>query len=352
MMVDLFPPYTLFLVQVPAFETVDGTPIYESNAIAYYVSNSQLRGTTELDAALVQQYINFADNEILPAACAWVFPTLGIMQYNKQATEQAQGTVRKVLEVLDAALATRTFLVGERVTLADITVVCNLLLLYKQVLEPSFRAPYVNVNRWFVTCINQPQFTEVLGTVTLCTKMAQFDAKKYSELFPKERKEKKKKEEQPKKQPKQQAKQQPKEQPKEQDEEEEEERPKEPKFKDPYIALPKSSFVLDAFKRVYSNEDTATKAIPYFWENFDSEGWSIWRADYNYNDDLKYVFMSSNLVSGMMQRLDKLRKYAFASVLILGKDNDNSISGIWVLRGQQLAFDVSCAYSGRLQTCR
>ena len=51
--------------------------------------------------------------------------------------------------------------------------------------------------------------------------------------------------------------------------------------------------------------------------------------------------MSSNLVSGMMQRLDKLRKYAFASVLILGKDNDNSISGIWVLRGQQLAFDVS-----------
>jgi len=36
MMVDLFPPYTLFIVQVPAFETVDGTPIYESNAIAYY----------------------------------------------------------------------------------------------------------------------------------------------------------------------------------------------------------------------------------------------------------------------------------------------------------------------------
>lgn len=36
MMVDLFPPYTLFIVQVPAFETVEGTPIYESNAIAYY----------------------------------------------------------------------------------------------------------------------------------------------------------------------------------------------------------------------------------------------------------------------------------------------------------------------------
>ena len=109
-----------------------------------------------------------------------------------------------------------------------------------------------------------------------------------------------------------------------------------------------SSFNLDAFKRVYSNEDTATKAVPYFWENFDPEGWSIWKADYNYNDDLKYLFMSSNLVSGMMQRLDKLRKYAFASVLILGQDNDNCISGIWVMRGQELAFDVSC---GGPQTC-
>lgn len=48
------------------------------------VSNGQLKGLTDLNAALVQQYINLADNEILPAACTWVFPTLGIMQYNKQ----------------------------------------------------------------------------------------------------------------------------------------------------------------------------------------------------------------------------------------------------------------------------
>jgi elongation factor 1-gamma len=44
-----------------------------------------------------------------------------------------------------------------------------------------------------------------------------------------------------------------------------------PKFTDPLAALPKGSFSLDGFKRVYSNEDTATKAIPYFWEHFDPE---------------------------------------------------------------------------------
>ena len=104
-----------------------------------------------------------------------------------------------------------------------------------------------------------------------------------------------------------------------------------------------SSFVLDAFKRSYSNEDTATKAIPFFWENFDKEGWSIWKATYSYPEELKKIFMASNLVSGMMQRIEKLRKYAFASILILGVDNNVAIEGVWVLRGQELAFNVRVA---------
>lgn len=49
------------------------------------MANPQLRGADDdTTAALVQQYVSFADNEILPPACTWTFPTLGIMQYNKQ----------------------------------------------------------------------------------------------------------------------------------------------------------------------------------------------------------------------------------------------------------------------------
>ena len=101
-----------------------------------------------------------------------------------------------------------------------------------------------------------------------------------------------------------------------------------------------SPFNLDAFKKVYFNQDTVTEAIPYLWKNFDKEGWSIWKADYMYTDELKRIFMTSNLVSGMFQRLDKLNKYALASVCICGKDNDNIITGVWILRGQKLAFEV------------
>jgi elongation factor 1-gamma len=254
--------------------------------------------------------------------------------------------VRGCLEVLDAALATRTFLVGERVTLADISLVCNLLLLYKQVLDPKFRAPYVNVNRWFVTCVNQPQFKAILGEVCLCSKMAPFDAKRYSELFPKEKKEKGKKggteakeEGKGKKQQQQKAAAPKKEA--EPAKEEEDDAPKPVKFVDPYTSLPPSPFVLDAFKRVYSNEKNIQGVvIPYLWENLDKEGWSLWRADYTFNKDLRMSFMAANLIGGMFQRLDKLHKYGFASVLIFGKDYDLTISGVWLLRGQELAFDL------------
>jgi len=88
------------------------------------------------------------------------------------------------LGLLDTHLKTRTFLVGERVTLTGITVVCTLLWLYKQVLELSFRQAFPNINQWFLTCINQPQFRAILGEVKLCKKMAQFDAKKFAERQP------------------------------------------------------------------------------------------------------------------------------------------------------------------------
>jgi len=50
------------------------------------VANDALRGANIKDSACVQQWINFADNEILPASCTWVFPCMGIMQYNKQVS--------------------------------------------------------------------------------------------------------------------------------------------------------------------------------------------------------------------------------------------------------------------------
>merc|ERR1711923_259533 len=112
------------------------------------------------------------------------------------------------------------------------------------------------------------------------------------------------------------------------------------KEKDPFAAVPKGNFDMDDFKRFYSNNDE-DKSVPYFWEKFDKEHYSIWRCDYKYNDELTMVFMSCNLMGGMFQRLEKLRKNAFASMALFGENNNSTISGIWVWKGHDLVFELS-----------
>lgn len=328
------------LGKVPAFETCDGKCITESNAIAYYVANEQLRGKTDLERTEIIQWFGFADSEILPASCAWVFPLLGIMPYNKQTVEHAKEDVKKALTTLNSHLLTRTYLVGERITLADISVAMTLLHLYQYVLEPNLRKPYQNVNRWFQTVIYQPEAIAVIGNFKLAEKTLEYDPKKYAETQGKSTKKEKKEKESKKEAKEAKESKEAKNDPAEELDPTEAILAAEPDNKNPFDALPKGSFDIDDFKRFYSNEDES-KSIPYFWKVFDPQHYSIWFGEYKYNNELTKVFMSCNLISGMYQRLDKMRKATFASACLFGTDNDSSISGIWVWRGQELAFTLN-----------
>ncbi|XP_045451813.1 elongation factor 1-gamma isoform X2 [Melitaea cinxia] len=322
--------------KVPAYESADGKVLLtESNAIAYYVANTALRGSDVATQAAVCQWASWADSELLPASCAWVFPYLGIMQFNKQNVERAKSDLLAALKVLDGHLLTRTFLVSERITLADIIVFATLIHAFQNVLDASIRSSLVNVQRWFLTIANQPQVSKVVGSIVLCEAPPTYDPKKYAELN-------QSKKEGGKKDKKAEKKEQPKKKEKEEKPEpsleDEIEKPKE--SKDPFDSLPKGTFNMDDFKRCYSNEDESV-SIPYFWEKFDPENYSIWFAEYKYPEELSKVFMSCNLITGMFQRLDKMRKQAFASVCLFGADDDSSISGVWVWRGRDLAFPLS-----------
>merc|ERR1712029_529401 len=128
------------LGKVSAFEGSDGTWLFESDASAWYVANAQLKGgSTPVAQAAVAQWMAFAQNEVLPAACTWVFPTMGIMAFNKNATERAKEDVKKAMDVLNKALLTKTYLVGERITLADVCVAYAMKMLFENVLEPGCR---------------------------------------------------------------------------------------------------------------------------------------------------------------------------------------------------------------------
>uniref|UniRef100_A0A182K109 Elongation factor 1-gamma n=1 Tax=Anopheles christyi TaxID=43041 RepID=A0A182K109_9DIPT len=326
--------------KVPAYETKDGKYLTESNAIAFYVANDQLRGTNDFNRAEIQSFLSFADNELLPAVQGWTFQIIGIVPYNKNNVERAKEELRRGLAVLNSRLLQQTFLVGQRITLADIVVFATLLHAYEYVMDPSFRAPFAAVNRWFTTMMNQPQVLAVVKAPTLCAKVAQADPKKYAEFqakvsgsAPAAEKKKEKKEKKP-------AQEKPEPATIEQPDAADELLAAEPKQNDPFELLPKGTFNFDDFKRFYSNEEEA-KSIPYFWTKFDPANYSIWYGEYKYPEELTKVFMSCNLITGMFQRLDKMRKQSFASVCLFGEDNNSTISGVWVWRGQDLAFKLS-----------
>jgi len=366
--------------KVPAYENDAGVHLFEANAIAHFLSNEQLRGKTTAEQSQVLQWTEYGAREINPTSATLVYPCMGIMQFNKQHHEAAKDELKHILAFLNEHLRTRTYLVGERITLADIAIACDLLLLFQWIIEPSQRETYPNTTRWFSTLINQHEFQKVIGAdFKLCERTAQFDSKKHAEIalhhtneMPQAQGRVKKLSQQSegeqhttsgtkKSEKKQDKKQQeaaaspvkkdpkPAKKPKEEEvddeaaggDETDEIMAAEPKQKDPFAEMPKSSFNMDEFKRVYSNEDTAGKAIPYFWEHLDNDHCSIWFCEYKYSEDLTQIFMTCNLVAGMFQRLEKLRKNAFASMCVFGENNNNTIAGVWIWRGHGLAFELA-----------
>jgi elongation factor 1-gamma len=340
------------------------------NVVAAAKPNSPLLGKNKKEAAAIYQWIAFSDTELYPWVSKWLYPLLGYWKPDVEVTENAKESAKKSLEILNKVLLTRTYLVGETITLADINVASFLFDLYQLTFEPSFIAPYGNVTRWFTTIVNQPHFKAAYGEFKPCQTMQV--AKEVSKPVEEAKKncggsaeckcvgseckcvnckckgcknKKPAKDEKPKEAKKEK---QPSNTPKKAKEEKEEpeddlEIVEKPKEKNPLDLLPKSPFVLDEWKRFYSNNDTRPTAVDWFWKNFDSEGYSIWKCDYKYSNELTQIFMSSNLIGGFFQRLDRARKYAFGSILVLGTDGKNEISGYFVFRGHQVPFEVTDA---------
>jgi elongation factor 1-gamma len=328
------------LAKIPVLETKEGS-IWEANAIARYVARQgkgSLYGATPFEASLIDNWIEYAANEIELPAAVWVFPILGYIPNNAVATNKAKADIRKTLEFLNKHLLTRTFLVGERISLADIVVAVALLRLYERVLDAPFRKQFGNTNRWFLTCINQPEFKAVLGEVKLSEKMEVAPESAASAEGGK--KEEKKPKEQPKKEQPKKEEKKPKEQPKKKEAEEEEEESYDDEAKNkkpnPLDSLPPSKLNLEEWKRVYSNEATRPTALSWFWDHYDAEGYSIWFGEYKYNHECEKLFMTLNLLGGFIQRLDKVRKYAFGSLIIFGEEPKLEVSCVFLFRGKDM----------------
>lgn len=288
--------------------------------------------------------MSFANSEIVSPLASWFKPLKGMEPYNKKNVTDAQAQTNKVMKVLDEHLLINTYLVGERLTLADVFTAFMVVRGFSNFFDKEWREQHPNVTRWFQTVSQQPIFTDVGFAVSFCDKAIPNQAPPKAEA-PKEKKEAAK----PKAAAKPAA-----------DDDDEDDAPPAPKPKHPLEALPKPTFVLDDLKREYSNKETREEALPWFWEHANFEEYSLWQVDYKYNNELTMTFMTSNLVGksacnyhsitpanhksgGFFTRLEASRKYLFGTGNVFGTTNDSIVRGAFLVRGQDAvpAFDVA-----------
>ncbi|PWZ16410.1 Elongation factor 1-gamma 2 [Zea mays] len=315
------------LGKVPVLETPDG-PVFESNAIARYVArlkdDNPLFGSSRIEQAHVEQWMDFAATEVDPGVAWYLYPRLGYLPYVSTTEETAISSLKRSLGALNTHLASNTYLVGHAVTLADIVLTCNLYHGIARILTKTFTSDFPHVERYFWTMVNQPNFKKVIGEV----KQAESAPPIPKKVAPsKEPKAKDVKKEAPKEATK----------PKVVEAPAEEEAPK-PKPKNPLDLLPPSKMVLDDWKRLYSNTKTNFRevAIKGFWDMYDPEGYSLWFCDYKYNDENTVSFVTLNKVGGFLQRMDLCRKYAFGKMLVIGSEPPFKLKGLWLFRGQDV----------------
>lgn len=152
----------LNFLQFPAYSDGD-IHLSGLGAIALYVAPPALKGSGLVEEAEVLQWINLAEHELLPAVLGVVSSSPAAKAVHGRSREE----VLRHLDALNKILLTRTYLVGESVTLADMAVVCVLLPAYEHALDESTRSKSANVLRWFNTITQQPNFKSVTGDVKL-----------------------------------------------------------------------------------------------------------------------------------------------------------------------------------------
>jgi len=163
--------------QVPVLETPDGRFLFESGAIQRFIARlrpeANLYGDSFHHMAEVDQWLDLISTIFDNARAGWLLQVYGFFKYNEAALTQAKNDLFKLLGVFNNVFLFKTYLVCEHVTIADIALFGSLIDLYREVLAPVHADRFPNVMRWFVTLLNQPEFSKHAGSFSFATEEKQ-----------------------------------------------------------------------------------------------------------------------------------------------------------------------------------
>ncbi|CAD7952159.1 unnamed protein product [Amoebophrya sp. A25] len=154
--------------KIPVLEVKKGSCIFSSNAIGRYLARMRpdigLYGQNFIEGGEVDSWVEYSTHELENPICAWTFPMEQIFPEVTHATTRAKMDVAACLKTLDMHLTLRTFMVGEKLTFADVHIASVLWSpIEKHKCLTEMMEPLVHLTRWYKLITAQPGWKAAFG---------------------------------------------------------------------------------------------------------------------------------------------------------------------------------------------
>ena len=156
---------------LPLLETKEGN-ISKSRAINYYLCSKykpELLGETEFERAKVNQWIEFACLEINNCNKSIIYPLFGWSDFCKEKYDQDNSKIKEHLKLIEKELSKNEYIVGKKLTLADITLFrylrCLMMFHFPEKMRKNL---FPKTEKWFEKMMKTPEAVEGYGDTVLC----------------------------------------------------------------------------------------------------------------------------------------------------------------------------------------
>jgi elongation factor 1-gamma len=311
--------------QAPIFEAPFGHFVHATPVLKYLANGHELYPAAAEVRFQVDEALETVKEDLEKPLKLWLDMVFGHVPKDAEKLKKAQADVKKFLFILEQQLKKHSHLVGQSLTIADVSLASDLFWAFRALFDEKYRKPLPALSNWFTTIANLPQFKAVWGPL----KLAKVALEPANVAVVKHEEEKK---HAPKKEEEKKAPAKPK--PKDDDEEDE---AAEKKQANPLDLLPPTTFELDEWKKLITNTKDRRSVMPNFWEKLDRAGWSCWFIHYEkYAGEGEQMVPFENLLDGFVQRMESIRRYSFGVMAIYGEVPALEIKGCLLMRGQEV----------------
>ena len=311
---------------LPFLETKEGN-ISETNAILFYFANKykkDLLGKDIFENSKIHQWIEFASCEINNCQKTIIYPIFGWSEFSKDQSENKNIKLKEFLKILEKELENKNYLIGNRLTLADIILFRYFrFFMMFQFTEGMRNKLLPNVTKWFENIMKTNEAIKAYGNTILCKiPLKPFMQKINKKIIIKVQKEKNTEKI-------------------EKENKNNEELMKKVSENNTSEQLLPQNFTLEEFKKCFLDNKNKEEVLKQFWKIYNSKEYSIWWLDQqNLPDKGKILKTTSNVKNLFLRKLENLKKNCFAVHGVYGSEGNYKIRGVWMWKGKDIPKEI------------